>query len=299
MMKRIYLRFFVIFVLVFTWIPFVWAQTQQDILNQYISDLQKNPNDNALREKIIRFAQTMKPAPAVPAEVDELVGQAKYAFKHAKEQKDYLDAVEAYQKVVTLAPWIGDNYYNLGVAQEQAGKFQDAINSFELYLIASPDTGDAKEVRERIGGLKYAAEKAVKDSSPEAVAEKKQNAYGTWLKELDGARFISAPLAALGIGYETEHSFLVYEITGREVRIGWIDNVRNFDNYNFKTAPIRYVNFNDGRMSEKIENKKFTIPKPSFMEDQRPYTGVISDDGQFITQTSRGSEMPYTYTRVK
>jgi hypothetical protein len=38
----------------------------QQTLNQYISDLQKHPNDNALREKIIRHVQTMRPAPAVP-----------------------------------------------------------------------------------------------------------------------------------------------------------------------------------------------------------------------------------------
>jgi membrane protein implicated in regulation of membrane protease activity len=44
------------------------AQTgsPQDTLNQYISDLQKNPTDYALREKIIKHVQTMKPAPAIP-----------------------------------------------------------------------------------------------------------------------------------------------------------------------------------------------------------------------------------------
>jgi len=35
----------------------VQAQSPQEILNQYISDLQKNPNDNALREKIIRLGR--------------------------------------------------------------------------------------------------------------------------------------------------------------------------------------------------------------------------------------------------
>lgn len=44
------------------------GQTPQETLNQYISELQKNPNDNALREKIIRHVQTMKPAPAIPEE---------------------------------------------------------------------------------------------------------------------------------------------------------------------------------------------------------------------------------------
>jgi len=42
------------------------AQSPQETLNQYISDLQKNPTDYALREKIIKHVQTMKPAPAIP-----------------------------------------------------------------------------------------------------------------------------------------------------------------------------------------------------------------------------------------
>ena len=41
----------------------VEAQSPQATLKQYISDLQKNPNDNALREKIIKLVQIIKPAP--------------------------------------------------------------------------------------------------------------------------------------------------------------------------------------------------------------------------------------------
>jgi hypothetical protein len=37
-------------------------------LQQYIADLQKKPDDQALREKIIKLARGMKPAPAVPKE---------------------------------------------------------------------------------------------------------------------------------------------------------------------------------------------------------------------------------------
>ncbi len=136
-MKKICLPASLVFVLIFVFMSTVQAQSPQETLNQYISDLQKNPNDNALREKIIKHAQTMKPAPKTPEEVDELVGQAKYVFKHAKTQEDYLGAVEAYKKIVNITPWVGDYYYNLGVAQEQAGQPNDAINSFKLYLLAS------------------------------------------------------------------------------------------------------------------------------------------------------------------
>lgn len=67
-MKRICLAGLLVFVLIFALMSTVQAQTPQETLNQYVSDLQKNPNDNALREKIIRHVQTMKPAPAIPEE---------------------------------------------------------------------------------------------------------------------------------------------------------------------------------------------------------------------------------------
>ena len=46
------------------------AQTAspQQTLNQYVSDLQRSPNDTALREKIIALVQTMRPAPAITEE---------------------------------------------------------------------------------------------------------------------------------------------------------------------------------------------------------------------------------------
>ena len=39
----------------------------QEILKQYISDLHNNPNDTALREKIIALAQTMRLRGSCPA----------------------------------------------------------------------------------------------------------------------------------------------------------------------------------------------------------------------------------------
>ncbi len=188
-MDKTFFGALLIFMLVFVMVSVGYAQSPQETLTQYISDLQKNPNDNALREKIIKHAQTMSSAPKIPAEVDELVGQAKYVFKHAKGQKDYLDAVDAYKKVLTIAPWIGDYYYNLGVAQEQAGQLEDAIKNFNLYLLASPDAKDAREVRERIGGLKYAAKKAEKAPSQAPVAEVKRDPFEDLLRKIDGRRY--------------------------------------------------------------------------------------------------------------
>ena len=53
--------FAMLFLLLGLSVSIAQAQSPQQTLNQYVSDLQKNPNDYALREKIIRHVQTMKP----------------------------------------------------------------------------------------------------------------------------------------------------------------------------------------------------------------------------------------------
>jgi HEAT repeat protein len=140
-------------------------------LKGYAAELKEHPNDRALREKIIALAVSMNPKPRAPEEVDELEGQAVAAFKGAQSPADFGDAVNAYKKALLLAPWAAKDYFNLGVAQEKAGSPEDAIESFRYYLLAAPDAEDAKEVRARIGGLKYQAQKASASGGSERPAQ--------------------------------------------------------------------------------------------------------------------------------
>ena len=162
------------------------AQSPQQTLNQYVADLQKNPNDYALREKIIKHAQTMKPAPALPSAVIKHEGAAEYAFKNAKSESDYLDSANEYEKALLIAPWLAIDYFNCGVAYEKAGQFKKAITQFNLYLIAAPEAQDTNAVLKRIGGLEYAAGKA---GGGPATTAKKQNDDKDWLKKIDGRRY--------------------------------------------------------------------------------------------------------------
>jgi tetratricopeptide (TPR) repeat protein len=148
------------------------AQSPQQTLTQYISDLQKNPNDNALREKIIRHVQGMNQKPAVPGEVIKYEGAAEYAFKSAKNESDYLASAQEFEKALLMAPWLASDYFNCGVAYERAGRFKEAINSFNFYLVSSPDAKDKDVVLKRIGGLDYADKRAAKEASQVVIAEK-------------------------------------------------------------------------------------------------------------------------------
>ena len=125
----------------------------QDTLNQYISELQKKPNNYALRARIINFVHEMKPAPAVPPEAEKFSSRAESIFKNAKSLADFEAAAREYEKALLLAPWVEDYYYNLGVIYEKAVKPQEAKSNFEYYLLAAPKARDTKDVRDHIAKL--------------------------------------------------------------------------------------------------------------------------------------------------
>ncbi len=188
-MKKFLSTALLAWILLFAILPVAQAQLPQQTLNQYIADLQKNPNDNALREKIIRHVQTMKPAPTIPLEAEKFEGRAEYAIRNAKTEADFLDAAKEYEKALLIAPWVPAFYFNQGVAFEKAGKLMEAKRGFEVYLLAVPNAQDARDVRKRIAGLEYAMEKATKESSPQEVATKQQKEYEDWLRKIDGRRY--------------------------------------------------------------------------------------------------------------
>ena len=174
------------------------ATNEQDTLKQYLADLQKNPSDQALREKIIKLVLSMKTKPVVPDEVVKHEGAAEYAFKNAKKESDYADAASEYEKALLLAPWLADDNFNCGRCYENAGKLQDAIRCFNLYLLAAPDAKDATDVKKRIGGLEYAAGKAAQEAQAQDKAKADAEAKQRQTKEvLDQFRTIVG-----GAGYE-------------------------------------------------------------------------------------------------
>jgi tetratricopeptide (TPR) repeat protein len=187
--RPIILAVLIIFVALQLYSTQAHAQSPQQTLNQYIADLQKNPNDYALREKIIKHVQTMRPAPAIPEEAKRYIARGKAAFKGAKEVKDFNEAAEEFKKALLAAPWLAEGYYNLGVVQDKAGQYAAAMDSLKLYIIAAPNATDVEKVKELIYEIEYRQEKAAKESRPETVAAKKQNEYDVWLKNLNGARF--------------------------------------------------------------------------------------------------------------
>jgi hypothetical protein len=210
--------FLILFILLI--IPFPsQAQTSQQTLAQYITDLQKNPNDNALREKIIKHVQTMKPKPAIPEEAERFMARGTAAVKNAKTPGDFKDAVAEFEKAVLAAPWLSNAYYSLGIAQDKAGIYADAIKSLNLYILASPNASDVKAVKNIIYEIEYKQEKAAKESSPAAMAEMENAKADSMLKSLYGRRYVT-PEADDMVDDPCERSFQWIEIRDKEVAVG-------------------------------------------------------------------------------
>ncbi len=129
-----------------------------DELRQYVQELKKNPADKALREKIIKTASGMKPAPSIPEDVERNMARGTTFAQKATDAAGYRKAIAEFQAATNSAPWLALAYYNLGVVQEKAGLFKEAIESLNFYLKAVPDAKNSREVKNKIYALEADAE---------------------------------------------------------------------------------------------------------------------------------------------
>lgn len=182
-MKNINQRLFSIFILLFATAS-AYAQTPRAQLQQMAEQLQQTPADNALREKIIKLALTLKQAPALPPEAERHMARGAAAFKGATATTDYQDAAREFEQATLAAPWYGDAYFNLGVVQDKAGDFEGALRSLNYARLAAPDS---KEIKALIYEVEYRMEKA---NSPAARAAKEKEAAQRFITSLEGARYV-------------------------------------------------------------------------------------------------------------
>lgn len=136
----------------------VCAQSPREQLVQLVEQLQKAPDDAALRERIIQLAAQIKPPPAVPVDALKLMGKGEYLAREAKKPEDFLAAAEAFREAAKLAPWEATTYALQGMAYEKARRADLAIAALNWYLKAAPGAADATEVIKRLGGLEVAAQ---------------------------------------------------------------------------------------------------------------------------------------------
>lgn len=160
------------------------AGAREDFEN-LVSAVQQNPADTALRERVIVAALKLNPPPAVPSEARRHLARAQGAIELAKGTEDMGSAVNELEQALRLAPWWAEGYYNLGVVQDKAGRYADAVWNMKLYLRAAPDAKDVGAVEMLVAKLEYKAEK----TSPAAQAARAQQDFATLLHSLNGVVF--------------------------------------------------------------------------------------------------------------
>ncbi len=177
---------FVLFIFVS---PAAQSASPREQLQQMVQQLQSNPSDQALREQIIKQAQTVKPAPAIPEETERRMARGTAALKDAKSSADFEAAAREFEQAARAAPWFADAYYQLGMARSKAEDYAGAAGAFKLYLLAAPTAKNAKDVKTLMYEMEYKSEKVGKEKAEKQAAENKirqaeqvlQPLKGTWL----------------------------------------------------------------------------------------------------------------------
>ncbi len=164
------------------------AQSPREQLSQMVEQLQKTPTDNTLREKIIKLAQGVKPAPAIPDKAIEYEGRAQFAFKSAKSEADFIAAAREYENAIAAAPWVSGYYSDLCTIYEKAGRFENAKRNCEFYLVGLTDSAQMMDAKRRIGGLKFAIEQVTKQATAVADAAARvrqiENQKSAWAQDV-------------------------------------------------------------------------------------------------------------------
>jgi len=151
------------------------AQTNREHLNQFLADLQRDPDNQSLREKIIKVVQELKPAPEIPEDARRHFVKATTIQKESKDAQALDLAINEYKQALLTAPWWAEAYYNLGVGSEQAGRFDTAIEALKLYLLTNPSATEARETQDRLYAIEGKKDLAARNAAAEAEAARKKD----------------------------------------------------------------------------------------------------------------------------
>jgi tetratricopeptide (TPR) repeat protein len=186
------------------------AESPREQLKQMAAQLQKSPTDYALREKIIKLARGLKPAPVIPEEARRSFVRGNTAFSEAKGQDDYARAVQRYEEALLIAPWWGDPYFNLAKAQEMRQDYGRAIQSLKFFVLTGPSADDARKAQDYSYVLEDKQEKLTKEKSEQEAAARAEEAKFGWL--LGRWSFVMN-----GSGNSTEDGFILAKKEGNQV----------------------------------------------------------------------------------
>ena len=133
------------------------SPTAANSLGPLLAEFKGHSDNEIVRAAIINLA--LKQHPPVPAEAEAAAGRASYIFKNSTSTEDKLRAAKEFIAAIELAPWVANYYFNLCTVLEKTPYAAQALHACKLYLVAAPNAADAGEMKQRIAGLQYAADR--------------------------------------------------------------------------------------------------------------------------------------------
>ncbi len=197
--------------------------------------------DRRVRRAAVKAAQATAAPPALPEDVLRYMvrGEAKVKMGGAG---SYEAAAREMEQAVLEAPWFANGYFNLGTVQDKAGKYSQAIENYQLFLIAEPKSRNAVAVRAKIYELEVMLEDAIKTV----------RLMGTW-RDLDDAN-------------ENTNKWGI-RVKGGRLVVG--DNFMILEKKGLALEGI-------------VEFQPYTSNNCTIPGGRRPVTGTVSEDGTRI-----------------
>ena len=108
---------------------------------------------NILLKKLIKLVQAMGPPPKIPAEAKRDFIKGNTFILQGKDASAAQDAIDAYKDALSLAPWWGNAYFNLGLAYEAAGRYKEAEESMNFFLLTKPEGAWKNKAEQELGKI--------------------------------------------------------------------------------------------------------------------------------------------------
>jgi tetratricopeptide (TPR) repeat protein len=199
-----------------------YAQSPREQLSQLVEQLQKSPSDTTLRERIVKLGAELKPAPAIPEEARRSFVEGVTIVKSAKDASSQKLALGSFNEALKIAPWWGDAYYNLAVAQELTGQLDEAERTLKWFLLSNPGESDARDVQDRIYAIAAKRKLAAAESvAKQEKADREKSVYdwllGEWrlndeMKEVGGGAY--SPTPAVSVQSVKEGDRIIFRRSG-------------------------------------------------------------------------------------
>jgi tetratricopeptide (TPR) repeat protein len=144
------------------------TSSSRKMLAQYVVELQTSPEDQALRERIIRLGRTLTPSPAVSEEANRFFVKATIFQQEANDMNasDPLGmtarelAISAYREALLIAPWWADAYYGLSTSLEASGRFNEAVAALKLYAVTGPNVAGLSAAEDKFCAIAVKRDRA-------------------------------------------------------------------------------------------------------------------------------------------